>query len=125
MERAALQGDIRKQVSKGRPHCSLKVKGDLSNCWLEGKSAHQITEDCFVVTFLLPRHDNKHERNLLHVVVTPHEGVDGQKLLKRLAAQLEGAINVPGLSTAQNIQLLVTGKDKVTATSDLKKKTNI
>jgi len=55
------------------------------------------------------------------VVVTPHEGVDGQKLLKGLAAQLEGAINVPGLSTAQNIQLLVTGKDKVTATSDLKK----
>lgn len=77
MERAALQGDVWKQVSKGRPHWSLKVKGDLNKCWLEGKRAHQITEDCFVVTFLLLGHDHKHDRNLLHVVFTPHEGVYG------------------------------------------------
>ena len=61
----------------------------------------------------------------LHVVITPHKGVYGQKLLKGLAAQLEGAIDVPGLSTAQNIQLLVTSKGEVTATSDLKIKTNM
>ena len=38
------------------------------------------------------------------------------------SVQLEGAIDVPGLSTTRNIQLLVTGKDEVTTTSHLKKK---
>ena len=86
--------------SRKAAHTALKVKGDLINCWLEGERAHQITEDCFVVTFLFPGHYHKHKRDLLHMVITPHKGVYGQKLLKGLAAQLEGAINVPGLRTS-------------------------
>lgn len=86
MERTALQSNVWKQVSKGHPHCSLKVKGDLVHHWLEGKHAGQSTEDCFVITFLLPGHDYKYERDLFHVIVIPHECVYGQKLLEGVAA---------------------------------------
>ena len=85
MEGAALQINVREQLSRGSPHCFLKVESDLLHRRLGRKHTDQTSEDCRVI-LLLPLHDYKHKRNLLRMIVILHEGIDCQQLLKWLAA---------------------------------------
>ena len=46
-----------------------------------------------------------------------HERIDCQELGKRLSAQLKCTVNVPALCSGQELQLLISGKYQMTATT--------
>lgn len=78
VERAALQNDVWKHVSKGPPRFCLKVESDLLYCWPGGKRPFHFSKYCFVIILRFPLHDHKYQRNLLGMVAVPHEGIYSQ-----------------------------------------------
>ena len=71
-----------------------------------------------IILFLLARHQDKDQWDLFHVVLASTIRIDGPELGEKVAAQLEGTINKPGLGFAEELKLFFHGKGKMASTVD-------
>ena len=96
----------------------------LANAHAQCQLVWQYGQDCFIISFISPQHNDKEEGHLLHMVIIFYEHVHCQQLREGVEAQFKGDIHVPGFRLARTSNWLLEAMIKMAVSMHLKRKDN-